>query len=130
MTPEDLVDILQIFGSSPFARLELALGPVRLAVNRAAPATVARSVDPPPIPDAAQVAAPRLGIFHAGRESGAPAFVQPGTRVDADTTVGIIRVLQEQTLVKAGVAGTVVDVLVGDGEFVEYGQTLLRVCRI
>ena len=129
MTPEDLVDILQIFGSSPFARLELALGPVRLAVDRA-PATVARSVDPLPIPDAVQVAAPRLGIFQAGREPGAPAFVQPGTRVAADTTVGIVRVLQEQTPVKAGVAGTVLDVLVGDGQFVEYGQTLLRVCRI
>jgi acetyl-CoA carboxylase biotin carboxyl carrier protein len=129
VTQEDLVDILQIFRSSPFARLELALGPVRLAVNRAQ-ATVARPVDPLPLPDAVQVAAPRLGIFQAGRESGAPAFVQPGTRVEADTTVGIIRVLQDQTVVKAGVAGTVVDVLVGDGEFVEYGQTLLRVCRI
>jgi acetyl-CoA carboxylase biotin carboxyl carrier protein len=127
VTQEDLVDLLQIFRSSPFARLELALGPVRLAVNRA-PASVARPVDP--LPDAVQVAAPRLGIFQAARESGAPAFVQPGTRVEADTTVGIIRVMQDQTLVKAGVAGTVVDVLVGDGEFVEYGQTLLRLCPI
>lgn len=107
MTQEDLVDILQAFGSSAFARMELRLGSMRVAANRAPAA-------------AHQVAAPLLGIFQA-------ALVQPGTKVHADTTIGIIRVMKDETAVKAGVHGTVVDVLVQDGQFVEYGQPLLCV---
>ena len=35
--------------------------------------------------------------------------------------------MQNLTAVKAGLCGTVVDVPVQDGQFVEFGQTLLRV---
>ena len=124
VTQEDIRDILEAFGSSGFAHLELTVGSVRVAVNRASAAAVP-SVDL--LQGTAQIAAPLLGMFQAGPESGAPAFVQPGTKVQAGTTIGIIRVMQNQTAVKAGLRGTVVDVLVQDGQFVEFGQTLLRV---
>ena len=118
------MDILQAFEHSGFARLELSVGSVRVAVNQA-PAAAVRSVDL--LPGIAQVVAPLLGMFQAGPEPGAPAFVQRGIRVEADTTVGLIRVVQNLKVVKAGLRGTVVDVLVQDGQFVEFGQTLLRV---
>ena len=124
VTQEDIMDILQAFGQSGFAQLDLTVGSVRVAVNRASAASV-RSVDL--LPGTAQIVAPLLGRFQAGPEPGAPAFVKPGTRVQTDTTVGIIRVMQNLTVVKAGLRGTVVDVPVQDGQFVEFGQTLLRV---
>jgi biotin carboxyl carrier protein len=124
VTQDDIMDILQAFGHSGFAQLELTLGSVRIAVNRASAAAVC-SVDL--LPGTTQIVAPLLGMFQAGPEPGAPAFVKPGTKVETDTTVGIIRVMQNLTVVKAGLCGTVVDVQVQDGQFVEFGQTLLRV---
>lgn len=124
LTQEDIRDILQAFEHSGFAHMELSLGSVRVAVNQfSTAATCADDLHE----DTTQVDAPLLGIFQAGSEAGAPAFVRPGTKVDADTIVGIIRVIDNQTAVKAGKRGTVVDVLVQDGQFVEFGQPLLRV---
>lgn len=124
VTQTDILDILQAFEHSGFAHLELVFGSVRVAVNRASAAAVGSVALLTPT---TEVVAPLLGVFQAGPESGAPAFVQPGTKVQTDTTVGIIRVMQNATAVKAGLRGTVVDVPVQDGQFVEFGQTLLRV---
>jgi acetyl-CoA carboxylase biotin carboxyl carrier protein len=124
VTQADILDILQAFEHSSFARLDLVFGSVRIAVNRAS-AAAANSVVLPLA--TAQVVAPLLGVFQAGPESGAPAFVQLGSKVQTDTTVGIIRVMQDTTAVKAGLRGTIVDVLVRDGQFIEFGQALLRV---
>lgn len=124
VTREDIGDILEAFGQSGFAHLELTVGSVRVVVNRA-PAVVVRNVDL--LPEIVQVVAPMLGTFQAGPEVDSPAFVQPGTKVQADTIVGIIRVMEKRAPVKAGLRGTVLAVLVQDGQLVEFGQTLLRI---
>ncbi|MCC7327253.1 MAG: biotin/lipoyl-binding protein [Burkholderiales bacterium] len=124
VTQEDLVDILQAFEASGFTRLELTLGPLRVAAKRVGAAD-GGGVES--LASAAQVVAPLLGIFQAGSHSNAPALVRPGTRVQADTIIGFISVMRKLTAVKAGRRGTVAQVLVEDGQFVEYGQTLLQV---
>lgn len=124
VTQEDLVDILQAFEASGFARLDLALGPIRVAANRGPPAAVC-AVEP--FSSTAHVVAPLLGMFQAAAGPNAPALAQPGTRVEADTIIGFIRVMQKLTPVNAGMRGTVAKVLVQDGQFVEYGQVLLRI---
>lgn len=124
VTREDIDDILQAFGQSGFAHLELTAGSVRIAANRY-PAGQANPVDL--LPYTAQVVAPLLGTYQTGPEAGSPAFVRPGATVRPDTTVGIIRVMQNLTPVRAGLSGTVVDVLAQDGQLVEFGQPLLRV---
>jgi len=45
----------------------------------------------------------------------------------ASTAVGSIQTLDEATAVSAGVSGLILDALVNDGEFVEYGQPLYRI---
>ncbi len=119
LTQDDVSDILQIFGQSNFARLELALGPVRIAVNRAQPTGLAAADR--------DIVAPRLGRFQAAPEPGAPPFVRVGTKVQPGTTIGIIRVMEKATAVPAGLCGTVLELAVREGDFVEYGQTLVRV---
>jgi len=123
MTQQDITDILEAFEDSRFANIELTAGPVRLAANRV-PVAPVRSVDL--LADTTRVVAPLLGMFQAGPEPGAPAFVHLGTKLQPDTTVGIIRVMQHRTAVKAGLSGTVVEIPVHDGQLVEFGQTLLR----
>lgn len=73
------------------------------------------------------VTAPLVGIFHHSPAPGAPPYVEPGGRVGATTTVGLLESMKVFTAVPAGTAGVVVAVLVPNGQPVEKGQPLVRV---
>jgi len=76
---------------------------------------------------AVYIQAPMVGTFYVAPEPGAPPFVEVGARVEPETTVGLIEVMKVFNAVKAGVRGVLVERLVQDGQFVEYGQPLFRV---
>ena len=73
------------------------------------------------------ITAPILGTFYIAPEPGAPPFVQIGTAITEDTTVGLIEVMKVFNSVRANVKGTVTQVVAQNGQFVEYGQTLFLV---
>jgi biotin carboxyl carrier protein len=75
------------------------------------------------------VTAPLLGTFYRAPKPGAPPFVERGSTVEPDTVIAIIEVMKLMNSVRAGVHGTVVEILPADGALVEYGETLLRVAR-
>jgi acetyl-CoA carboxylase biotin carboxyl carrier protein len=76
---------------------------------------------------AVAVTSPMVGAFYVAPEPGAPPYVEPGATVTPDTTVGLIEAMKVFTAVTAGVHGVVSAVLVGNGDFVEYGQDLVLV---
>ncbi|GAA2598283.1 acetyl-CoA carboxylase biotin carboxyl carrier protein subunit [Streptomyces axinellae] len=71
--------------------------------------------------------APLVGTFYAAPAPGAPPFVQPGDRVEAGAQLGIIEAMKLMNPLAATRAGRVVEVLVGDGEPVEYGEPLVLI---
>ena len=73
------------------------------------------------------IRAPMVGTFYRAPRPGADPFVQPGSRVGADTLVAIIEVMKLMNSLAAGVDGEIVDILVEDGHLVEKGQRLMRV---
>lgn len=73
------------------------------------------------------VEAPVVGVFYAAPEPGAEPFVQVGSEVDADTTVGLVEVMKVFNGVSAGLKGRIVEVCVEDSQLVEYGQRLFMV---
>jgi acetyl-CoA carboxylase biotin carboxyl carrier protein len=78
-------------------------------------------------PNVKDVPAPLLGTFYRAPKPGAPPFVEVGATVEEDTVVAIIEVMKLMNTVRAGVRGTVSEILARDGTLVEYGETLLRV---
>ena len=50
-----------------------------------------------------------------------------GSKVEPDTVVGLIEVMKMMNSIKAGVAGTVVEVCADNAQLVEYGEPLFRV---
>jgi acetyl-CoA carboxylase biotin carboxyl carrier protein len=74
-----------------------------------------------------EVTAPLLGTFYRSPKPGAPPFVEVGAQVVEETIVAIIEVMKLMNTVRAGVSGTVTEILVADGALAEYGETLLRV---
>ncbi|MCU1431473.1 MAG: acetyl-CoA carboxylase biotin carboxyl carrier protein subunit [Actinotalea sp.] len=77
--------------------------------------------------DLVDVLAPMVGIFYSAPTPGASPFTRLGATVEAGATVGLVEVMKMFTGVTAHTAGTVTEVLAVDGDFVEYGQTLLRI---
>jgi len=73
------------------------------------------------------VKAPNLGTFYRAPKPGAPAFVEIGQVVTPETEICLIEVMKLFTTVKAGVAGTVRQVLVADAVMVEFGDTLFYI---
>ena len=73
------------------------------------------------------VRAPLLGNFYAAPRPGDPPFVEIGSAVTEDTTIGIIEVMKLMNPIRAGVAGTVTAILTANGTSVEEGQPLVRV---
>ena len=74
-----------------------------------------------------QVTAPLLGIYYQAPEPGTAPFVQVGDKVKEDTTVCLIEVMKLFNAVKAGIRGTVEQVLVNNGDMVEFGQPLFLI---
>ena len=78
-------------------------------------------------PGVVLVRSPMIGTLYRVSEPGAPSFVEPGTRVAADTVVGIVEVMKLMNAVAAGCAGVVTHVLVENAGSVEYGQPLIAI---
>jgi acetyl-CoA carboxylase biotin carboxyl carrier protein len=94
----------------------------------AATQTQPPKTEPKPIPEGlVPITAPLLGTFYVAPEPGAAPFVQVGTKVTEDTTVGLIEVMKVFNSVRATVKGTIVEVVAKNGQFVEYGQPLFLV---
>ncbi len=142
---DDLVQIVDLLRSaSQFSEFRLRSGDIELEVRRSngsAPSP-AHAVQPeiaalgaPDAPAEAAnlpaglslVRAPMVGTFYCAPEPGASPYVEPGTRVAADTVVGIIEVMKLMTTVNAGCAGVVTHVLVSNAGAVEYGQPLIAI---
>jgi acetyl-CoA carboxylase biotin carboxyl carrier protein len=66
-----------------------------------------------------------VGTFYRASEPGAGPFVEVGASVAPDTPVCIIEVMKLMNSIVAQCRGTVAEILVGDGEAVEYGQPLI-----
>jgi acetyl-CoA carboxylase biotin carboxyl carrier protein len=70
------------------------------------------------------VTAPMVGKFYAAPSPSDPPFVVPGAKVAAGATVGLIEVMKVFASIKTETAGVIERILVSNGEFVEFGQTL------
>ncbi|MCU0533778.1 MAG: acetyl-CoA carboxylase biotin carboxyl carrier protein [Hydrococcus sp. Prado102] len=86
-------------------------------------------VSAPPAPDKKWVAitSPMVGTFYRASAPDEPPFVQAGDRVSLGQTVCIIEAMKLMNEIEAEVSGQVMEIVVSNGEPVEYGQTLIWV---
>ena len=73
------------------------------------------------------ITSPMVGTFYASPSPENPAFVKVGDTVEEGTVVCIIEAMKVMNEVKAGVRGTVIEVLLKNGAAVEFGTKLFRV---
>ena len=72
----------------------------------------------------AYVKSPMVGTFYRSPSPENPSFVENGSKVEEKTVVCIIEAMKIMNEIQAETKGTVVEVLVENGQPVEYGQPL------
>lgn len=73
------------------------------------------------------VTSPMVGTYYASPSPEDPPFVKVGDKIDKNTVVCIVEAMKVMNEVKAGVTGTVAEVLVESGHPVEFGTKLIRI---
>ncbi len=74
-----------------------------------------------------KIVSPMVGTFYRAPSPEAPSFVSPGDKVTEKTTVCIIEAMKLMNELEAEVKGEIVEVLVENGQLVEFGQPLFLV---
>lgn len=107
---------------------------IPVANGVASPAPVAPVVESAPAAPAAPVAdnsktidAPIVGVFYAASAPGKAPYVSAGKKVKKGDVVCIIEAMKCMNEIQAEEDGEIVEVLVKDGELVEYGQPLFKI---
>ena len=101
----------------------------------AAPAHALSSTEPRPetvpttvsaTPKTIVIESPMVGTYFSSSAPDSPPFVSVGSVVHAETIVCIIEAMKVFTDIPAGVSGTIAEILVKNGQAVEFGQPLFR----
>ena len=73
------------------------------------------------------IKAPLVGTFYAASTPDSHPFVEVGSKIEPQTVVCIIEAMKVMNEIKSEVGGTVMEVLVKNGQAVEFGQPLFKV---
>jgi acetyl-CoA carboxylase biotin carboxyl carrier protein len=138
----DLIrELAKLLDETGLTEIELERDGFRVRVGRAmvaaAPATPAAPPMPPPAPGKAApaeparhpglVTSPMVGTAYVAAEPGAAPFVEIGSRVSAGDTLLIIEAMKTMNQIPAPRSGTVTQILIEDGQPVEFGEPLMIV---
>ncbi|CAM2175184.1 biotin carboxyl carrier protein [Paraburkholderia sacchari] len=104
--------------AAPIAGAPLAAAPAP-AAEAGAPAAAA-----PALPQGHVVTSPMVGTFYRAPSPGADPFVQVGDTVKEGQTLCIIEAMKLLNEIESDTAGVVKEILVENGQAVEYGQPL------
>jgi acetyl-CoA carboxylase biotin carboxyl carrier protein len=73
------------------------------------------------------IKSPIVGTFYATPSPDSAPYVEIGSRVEPQTVVCIIEAMKVMNEIKAETSGTIAEILVTNGQAVEYGRVLFRV---
>lgn len=74
-----------------------------------------------------QIVSPMVGTFYEAPSPTSPPYVKKGDKVDEKTVVCIVEAMKLMNEIEAEVKGEIVEILVENGQLVEYGQPLFLV---
>jgi len=145
--------LIEIMKANGLAEIEIKHGDDRIALKRFGPQQPVVNVVSPVesaqlplncstaapnfVPEAAGIAgqqsnlveikSPIVGTFYVKPSPDSPPYVETGSHVTEQTVVCIIEAMKVMNEIKAEVSGTIVEVLITNGQAIEYGQVIFRV---
>ncbi|HET8628150.1 MAG TPA: acetyl-CoA carboxylase biotin carboxyl carrier protein [Thermomicrobiales bacterium] len=138
-------DLAKALEGTATSRLRVALGGMKIEIERgggaaaggaiapltvsaaAAPATDGGAGAPAAAPGMLPVVAPLVGVFYRSGSPGAKPFVEVGDTVERGQVVGIVEAMKVMNEVTSDYRGTVAEILVENGDAVQYEQRLMLI---
>ena len=77
--------------------------------------------------DLVEIKSPIVGTFYATPTPDSEPYVELGTQVEPQTVVCVVEAMKVMNEIKAETSGAIAEILVTNGQAVEYGQALFRV---
>ncbi|MBW4621875.1 MAG: acetyl-CoA carboxylase biotin carboxyl carrier protein [Cyanosarcina radialis HA8281-LM2] len=91
-------------------------------------AVVTPTTSPPPVDKKSiEIKSPMVGTYYRSPAPDEPPFVEVGDRIRIGQTVCIIEAMKLMNEIEAEIAGSIVEIMVQNGQPVEYGQILMRI---
>ncbi|MDO8298611.1 acetyl-CoA carboxylase biotin carboxyl carrier protein [Lacisediminimonas sp.] len=117
---------VRIVKSSPAPQGQMMMMPHQVAAPApaVAAAVVPEAAPAPVVPEGHVVKSPMVGTFYRAATPGAAPFVAVGTEVKLGDTLCIIEAMKLLNEIDAEVTGVVKQILVENGQPIEYGQPL------
>lgn len=133
--------LIELLESSDLAEIEIREGEESVRISRGAapappaavpaapPAAAPAPPDgpPPAAPGGKVVNSPMVGTFYRAPSPSSPPFVEVGSQVKAGDVVCIVEAMKMMNQIESEHTGTVEEILVADGDPVEFDQPLIRV---
>ena len=77
--------------------------------------------------DLIEIKSPIVGTFYTTPSPDSEPYVEVGSHVEPQTVVCVVEAMKVMNEIKAEASGTIAEILVTNGQAVEYGQMLFRV---
>ena len=143
MNIKQIRELAQILSQNDLSSLEITEGEMSIRMERSRtaaspvqPAQETRAVLPSDEEDAkdagvdfnhlTQVKSPLVGVFYAAPAPDAAPFVKVGDTVKKGDVLCIVEAMKLMNEIVAETDGVVVDICAGNGDVVEFGQTLFK----
>lgn len=112
--------------------VQAPVAPVQAAPAQQAPTAQAPAQTEAPLQEAAsenlhKITSPMVGTFYASSSPEAGPYVTTGSKVNGNSVVCIVEAMKLFNEIEAEVKGEIVEVLVENGQLVEFGQPLFLV---
>ena len=121
-------EVMQVVPAGGYAPPPMLAPPAALAAPLGAPAAAPAAPAPPAADkDTVIIKSPTVGTYYESPSPGDPPYVSVGSKVAQDTVVCIIEAMKVFNQIPAEINGTITEILVKNGDAVEFGQPLFRV---
>jgi len=145
MDLEEIQKIVNLMEENNLVEFELEKEGFRIALKKAQPMVVTPAATMPtimaqnlPLPESAGeepktaedtevIVSPMVGTFYAASSPDSPPYVTVGQQVEENDIVCIIEAMKVMNEIPAEMNGTITEILVSNGEPVEYDQPLFRI---
>lgn len=144
MNVEQIVELIQAVSASSIGELNYEEGNLKISLKKEENNTVFTSAEPVscavpkpmvvsetkaelPAADEKVIKSPLVGTFYAAPAEDAAPFVTEGSEVKKGQTLGIVEAMKLMNEIESEFEGTVAEILVENGQMVEFGQPLFRI---
>ena len=144
MNVEQIVELIQAVSASSIGELNYEEGNLKISLKKEENNTVFTSAEPVscavpkpmvvsetkaelPAADEKVIKSPLVGTFYAAPAENAEPFIKVGDQVQEGKVLGIVEAMKLMNEIESEYEGTVTEILVENGQMVEYGQPLFRI---